>query len=124
MALGLVVTGASVAADDQVAAQPTTYNSTDVTETPGVAGPPPPPETWKPRAPLPIDLYGGAATAVGYSAFIAGGYSHSTGQTLSSMSEFSTFTNTWRTRTPFPGPGAYMASAVYAPVGGGWSGIP
>ena len=71
---------------------------------------------WQIRAPLPLDLFGGAMTAAYADAYIAGGYSYSTGQTMTSFYKFSPATNTWSTLAPFPGPGAYMASAVYHPT--------
>ena len=64
---------------------------------------------------MPADFYGGATAGDGSAAYVAGGYSFSSGQTLNTMYKFVPGTNTWSTLTPFPAPGAIMASAVYYP---------
>ena len=69
---------------------------------------------WEIRAPLPIDLYGGAAASDGTYAYVAGGYSLSMGEPLDTLFRFDDATNTWTTLAPMPMP-ALMASAVYHP---------
>ena len=69
---------------------------------------------WPARAPLPLDLYGGSATSDGTYAYVAGGYSFSTGQNLDSLYRFDSASNTWTTLAPMP-QAALMPSAVYFP---------
>ena len=66
------------------------------------------------RAPLPLDLHGGSATSDGTYAYVAGGYSFSTGQNLDSLYRFDPASNTWTTLAPMP-QAALMPSAVYYP---------
>jgi N-acetylneuraminic acid mutarotase len=69
---------------------------------------------WQIRAPLPLDLYGGTAASNGTYAYVAGGYSFSTSQTLDTLFRFDPASNTWTTLASMP-TAAIMASAVYYP---------
>ena len=115
-------------------------SSLAVIYTPGGGGPPPPPppppggdvmlaaggyngattvttaETssggpWTIRAPMPGDLYGGAAASDGTYAYVAGGYSFTLG-TLNTLFRYDPAANSWSTRAPMPD-GFIMGSAVY-----------
>ena len=93
IALSLVATGVSTAAGDQTA---------------------PPSGFWEIRAPLPIDLYGGAPASDGTYAYVAGGYTFNPGETLDTLFRFDDATNSWTSLAPMPQP-AMMASAVFYP---------
>jgi N-acetylneuraminic acid mutarotase len=69
---------------------------------------------WQMRAAMPIDLYAAAGASDGRYAYVAGGYSSSTNQTLDTLFRFDPASNTWMTMAPMPTP-AIMASAVYFP---------
>jgi hypothetical protein len=63
---------------------------------------------------MPLDFYGGAAASDGTYAYVAGGFSFSTGQTLSSLYRYDPVNDVWATMTPMP-QAAIMALAVYYP---------
>src|SRR5437870_3862983 len=69
---------------------------------------------WQIRAPLPLDLLGGAPASDGAYAYVAGGYSFSTAHSLDTLFRFDPTANTWTTLAPMPN-AAMMASAVYYP---------
>ena len=69
---------------------------------------------WPARAPLPLDLHGGSATSDRTYAYLAGGYSFSSGHNLDSLYRFDPGSNTWTTLAPMP-QAAFMPSAVYFP---------
>lgn len=69
---------------------------------------------WQKRATMPIDLYAGAGASDGRYAYVAGGYSSGTNQTLDTLFRFDPTSNTWTTMAPMP-TAAIMASAVYYP---------
>src|SRR5438067_620664 len=71
---------------------------------------------WQAVANMPLDFYGGAAVSNGTFAYVAGGYSFSSGQSLSSLYRYDPTANTWTALTAFPAPGFIMASAVYYPI--------
>jgi Kelch motif/Galactose oxidase, central domain len=76
---------------------------------PPVPPPPsPPPPPWQIRAPLPIDLYGGAAVSDGTYAYVVGGDSSN------NLFRFDPASNTWTTLAPMPVT-VFMPSAVYYP---------
>jgi hypothetical protein len=72
------------------------------------------PGGWAPDAPLPLDLYGGAAAEDGQYVYLAGGYSLSAGASQSTLYRFDPSTNAWVALAPLAGP-TTMASAVYYP---------
>jgi N-acetylneuraminic acid mutarotase len=88
-------------------------NTPSPTPTP-ICGPGGTPGPWAVRSPAPIDYYGGSATSDGTVAWVAGGYSFSSGQNLDQFSRYNPTTNTWTTLSPMP-QAAAQASAVYAP---------
>ena len=63
---------------------------------------------------MPPDLHGGSATSDGTYAYVAGGYSFSSGQNLDSLYRFDPVSDTWTTLAPMP-QAATMPSAVYFP---------
>ena len=69
---------------------------------------------WQTRAPMPLALHGGAGASDGRYAYVAGGHSLSTNQTLDTLFRFDPASNTWTTMAPMP-TAANMASAVYYP---------
>jgi hypothetical protein len=71
---------------------------------------------WQAAANMPTDFYGGAAASNGTFAYVAGGFSFSTGQSLSSLYRYDPVGNAWTTLTPAPAPGFIMAVAVYYPT--------
>src|SRR2546422_296515 len=69
---------------------------------------------WDIRAPLPIDLFGGAAASDGAYAYVAGGFSGSKGVSLDTLFRFNPESDSWTTLAPMP-TAATMASGVYYP---------
>src|ERR1051325_6148533 len=71
---------------------------------------------WQAVANMPQDLYGAAGASNGTFAYFAGGYSFTSGQSLTSLYRYDPVANTWTTLAPVPGPGFIMASAAYYPT--------
>jgi hypothetical protein len=71
---------------------------------------------WQAAANMPLDFYGGAAASNGTFAYVAGGYSFSSGMTLNSLYSYDPVANAWTTLTPYPGVGFIEAVAVYYPT--------
>ena len=69
---------------------------------------------WSERAPLPRDVYGGAAASDGTYAYVAGGVSFNAFETLDTLYRFDPASNTWTELAPMP-QAAFMTSAVYYP---------
>ena len=70
---------------------------------------------WQNVAPMPVDLYGAAAASNGTYAYVAGGYSFSTGTTLNVLNRFDPVANAWTPMANMPDALTLMASAVYYP---------
>ncbi|MGH7993372.1 MAG: Kelch repeat-containing protein, partial [Limisphaerales bacterium] len=71
---------------------------------------------WQAAANMPQDFYGGATASDGTYGYVAGGYSFSSGLTLSTLYRYDPVANAWATLTPYPGAGFIEGVAVYYPT--------
>jgi N-acetylneuraminic acid mutarotase len=74
------------------------------------------PTPWQLDANMPLDVYGSAGASDGTYSYHAGGYSFTTGTTVTSLYRYDPVANTWSTLAPMTTAGAIMASAVYYPT--------
>ncbi len=71
---------------------------------------------WQAAANMPLDFYGGSTASNGTYAYVAGGYSFSSGQSLNSLYRYDPGANTWTALPSYAGAGFIEGLAVYYPT--------